>query len=452
MSGCLKPLRCGLIGRKLSHSFSPLIHSFAGNYDYRLIEIEPENADDFILNGEYDCINVTIPYKENAYRLCDELSEEARMIGAVNTLVRRGGKLFGYNTDFYGFKATFERMGINPSGKKCVVLGSGGASKMAVYALKTMSAEAVAVVSRSGVVNYVNVYDECRDAEIIVNTTPKGMYPEADESPLDISKFGRCEFVFDLIFNPSVTRLLYDAGRCGIKTAGGLYMLVAQGLKAGELFTGNIFEAGLADKVYAKVTEQTMNLVLIGMPGCGKSSVGREAAKLLQREFVDVDEFIENEEGRTIPEIFRSQGEAAFREIETKATERICKRSGLVIATGGGVVTRPDNYFWLACNGVVCYLKRPLEELTDEGRPVSQSKGIKKIYEERRGFYETWCDFSVESFGDGSYDSDKYVYHDCFEHIQSEGESEDRSAEVIKARALAVCDGWRDVLKRCTET
>ena len=204
-------LRCGLLGRKLGHSFSPLIHSFVGNYSYELFEVEPENADDFIKNGEYDCINVTIPYKENAYRLADVLSEDAKAIGAVNTLVRRDGKLYGYNTDYFGFIALLCINDIKPSGKKCLVLGTGGAAKMVCYALNKLNATTVTSVSRSGEINYSNVYEKCADAEIVINTTPVGMYPEISNSPVEISRFSKCEAVVDIIYNPSVTKLLFSS-------------------------------------------------------------------------------------------------------------------------------------------------------------------------------------------------------------------------------------------------
>ncbi len=389
-------LKCGLLGRHLTHSFSPLIHSFAGDYSYKLFEIEPENADDFIRNGDYDCINVTIPYKENAYRVCDVLSEEAKEIKAVNTVCRKGGRLCGFNTDYFGFIALLKKYEIEVTDKKCIVLGSGGASKMAVYALGKLGAKSVTVISRSGAANYDNVYDICADTEVVINTTPVGMYPNVDETPIDISKFTKCEAVCDVIYNPATTRLLYEAKQLGVKTANGLYMLAGQGIKAGSLFTDKELPDSLIDDVCRAVASKTANIVLIGMPGCGKSFVGSIIAEKLGRQFIDIDAEIEKSEKRSIPDIFAKDGEEYFRSIETRVTARFCKQSGLVISTGGGVVTREENHFPVKCNSVVIYIKRDINVLPTDGRPVSQSTPIAEIYNARREKYETWCDFSVE--------------------------------------------------------
>lgn len=389
-------LCCGLLGRKLGHSFSPLIHSFAGEYSYELFEVEPENADDFIKNGEYDCINVTIPYKENAYRLADILSDEAKEIGAVNTLVRRDGKLYGYNTDYFGFVALLKKNNIDPCSKKCLVLGTGGAAKMVCYALKNLNAESITSVSRSGEVNYTNVYEMCADTEIVINTTPVGMYPETSASPVDITLFKKCEAVVDVIYNPSVTKLLFDAKNCGMKTANGLYMLSAQGIKAGEFFTGRTIDNSIIDKVTDAVEQKTKNIILIGMPGCGKSYIGSKVAELTGREFVDLDKAIEEREKRTIPEIFTENGEEYFRKLETAVTAEFCAESGLVIATGGGVVTRDENLFSVKCNSIVCYVKRPLNNLPTDGRPLSQKTSVEVLFEQRKEKYESWSDVSIE--------------------------------------------------------
>lgn len=426
-------MRCGLLGRKLGHSFSPLIHSMMAEYDYQLFEREPEEADDFIRNGPYDAMNVTIPYKENAYRICDVLSKEAEAIGAVNTVVRKDGKLYGYNTDWYGFKGMLEKSGAEPAGRKCLVLGSGGSAKTAVYTLKMMGAASVTIISRSGEENYENLYERHGDAEIIINTTPKGMFPNSGEAALiDIKRFPSCIFVGDLIFNPAMTRLLYEAKRLGIRTSSGygLYMLVLQAVQAYEFFTGNRSEEGIGDKIFRAVEEQTRNLILIGMPGCGKTSVGLALAEKMGRPFVDLDKVIEEREGVTIPEIFAERGEDAFREIEKEVTAEICKQSGLVVSTGGGVVTRPENYFSLACNGLICYLRRPVEGLSTSGRPVSQSRGTAALYEERKAFYEGWCDFFADSL------------EEKVPPEETESEREIRKAKIIKARAERVYDAW----------
>lgn len=389
-------LRCGLLGRKLGHSFSPIIHSFAGEYSYELFEVEPENADEFIRNGAYDCINVTIPYKENAFRCADVLSDEAQAIGAVNTLVRRDGKLYGYNTDYFGFVALLNKNGIDPCGKKCMVLGTGGAAKMVVFALGKLNAKSITSVSRSGEINYENVYTECSDVEIVINTTPVGMYPEISDSPIDISKFEKCEAVVDIIYNPSVTKLLFDAKRCGMKTANGLYMLSAQGIKAGEFFTGRTIPDNVIDRVNVEVERLTKNIVLIGMPGCGKSYIGSEIAEITGKEFVDIDEIIVEREKRPISTIFEKDGEDYFRKIESEITAEFCAKSDLVIATGGGVVTREENLFPVKCNSTVCYIKRPLSNLPTDGRPLSQKTPVEVLFEQRKEKYESWSDISIE--------------------------------------------------------
>lgn len=395
-----KDLVCGLLGRKLGHTFSPLIHKAAGEYRYGIFEREPEDVADFFKNGNYDAINVTVPYKIEALNACDVLSEEAEAIGAVNTVVRKEGRLYGYNTDYFGFVYMLEKAGVSPFGKKCLVLGSGGASKTVVAALSRLGAESVSVVSRSGDVNYDNVYEKCKDAEIIVNTTPVGMFPEINKKPLDISKFALCRFVGDVIYNPAETRLLYEAKALGIKNANGLDMLVAQGVKAAAFFTGrDEMKSELIPEICAEVKKKTVNIVLIGMPGCGKSSVGRLLAEKLGREFVDIDKEIEKRQNCTVPEIFARGGEEEFRRIETEVTEDVCKRSGLVIATGGGVVTRPVNHFSLKCNGFTVYVKRDIENLATDGRPLSAAKGREKLFSERKHLYEGWSDITADNNG-----------------------------------------------------
>jgi shikimate dehydrogenase len=315
-------------------------------------------------------------------------------------VVRKEDRLYGYNTDYFGFVYMLEKAGVSPLGKKCLVLGSGGASKTVVAALSRLGAESVSVVSRSGDVNYDNVYEKCKDAEIIVNTTPVGMFPEVNKKPLDISKFASCEFVGDVIYNPAVTRILYEAKKLGIKTANGLDMLVAQGVKASAFFTGrDEMKSELIPEICAEVKKKTVNIVLIGMPGCGKSSVGRLLAEKLGREFVDIDKEIEKRQNCTVPEIFARGGEDEFRRIETEVTEDVCKRSGLVIATGGGVVTRPVNHFSLKCNGFTVYVKRDIESLATDGRPLSAAKGREKLFSERKHLYEGWGDITADNNG-----------------------------------------------------
>ncbi len=386
----------GLLGRKLSHSLSPEIHSYFGGYGYELFCREPDDIDGLFADSGVTAFNVTIPYKIEAFGRCDILSETAWEIGSVNTIVKKDGKIYGYNTDLYGFEAMVKRAGADFAGKKILILGSGGASRtVSVYCKRAGAAKAV-IISRSGENNYGNLCLH-RDADIIVNTTPVGMYPENGSSPVDLGLFTRLGFVFDLIYNPFRTKLLLDAGRLGIPSSNGLYMLAAQGFRSSELFTGKELDASLIDRAYEGLRKRMLNIILTGMPGCGKSTAGKELAELTGREFADTDAEIEKAAGRTIPEIFESEGESGFRDAESKAVARISKKTGLIIATGGGAVLREENRDSLRQNGIIIYLRRSVDELSGEGRPLSSSREkIQKLYEERRAVYESFADYTVD--------------------------------------------------------
>ena len=386
----------GLLGRKLSHSLSPEIHSYFGDYGYGLFACEPDEIDGLFANPEVTAFNVTIPYKVEAFGRCDILSETAAEIGSVNTVVKRNGKIYGYNTDLYGFEAMVKRAGADFAGKKILILGSGGASRtVSVYCKKAGAGETL-IISRSGENNYGNLHLHA-DADIIVNTTPVGMYPENGCSPVDLRQFRRLEFVIDLIYNPFRTKLLLDAEKLGIPCTNGLYMLAAQGFRSSELFTGNSLDNSLIDRAYDGLSKKMLNIVLIGMPGCGKSTAGGEIAKLTGREFADLDSEIEKARGRTIPEIFDLEGESGFRDAESEATARISKKTGLIIATGGGAVLREKNRDALRQNGITVYLRRSVDELSGEGRPLSSSREkIQRLYEERREVYESFADYTVD--------------------------------------------------------
>ncbi|MDD6043805.1 MAG: shikimate kinase [Eubacteriaceae bacterium] len=387
----------GLIGKKLGHSYSPLIHGKFADYEYELIETEEDNLMTLIESEEYGGFNVTIPYKKTVMDLCDEVSERARNIGSINTVVRsRDGKLKGYNTDYDGFIYLLEKTGISPEGKKCLVLGSGGASLTVQAVLRDLGASQVLVVSRSGEINYENVYEH-DDAQIIINTTPVGMYPENGKTPVTVSRFPKCEGVLDLIYNPNRTKLVLDAMDLGIHASGGLEMLVAQAKVACELFTGFDIEEEVLENVLDEVRRETLNAILIGMPGAGKTTLGAEMAERQGREFVDIDEEIEAQEGMSIPEIFASKGEAYFRKIETEMLEKVCIRNGLVIATGGGVVKNRKNYYIIRQNGTVIWVKRNLDKLATDGRPVSMSMPLEQIYEERKEAYKSWSDYFINN-------------------------------------------------------
>lgn len=389
-------MRCGLIGRKLGHSFSPEIHRELADYPYALYELEPEDVESFVRHGEAEAFNVTIPYKELVLPMMDELSETARRIGSVNTVVRRtDGSLYGDNTDAEGMRCMFSRAGFCMKGKKVLVLGSGGSSRTAVDVLRGLGASPV-VISRSGENHYGNLHLHA-DAAYIVNTTPVGMYPACPARPLDIDLFPRLEGVADIIYNPARTQLLLDAEARGIPCTNGLSMLVSQARAAAEIFLGKAISPEKVEEIIRKIETATQNIILIGMPGCGKSTVGELLAKALDRPFLDADAELSREDGRPVPEIIRTDGEEAFRRKETEVCRRLGMRSGCVIACGGGVVTREENYPLLHQNGRIVYIDRPVEELSCEGRPISQAKSPAVLAAERIPLYRAWCDICVAS-------------------------------------------------------
>ena len=391
-------MRAGLLGRKLPYSFSPRIHSFFGNYSYALFEVEPENLDAFMRSGAFDALNVTIPHKLAVIPYCAELSPAAAGIGSVNTIVRRpDGSLFGDNTDAAGFRAMVRALQLNPAGKKALVLGSGGASRTVCYVLREMGANVI-VVSRSGENNYENLQLHA-DAAVLVNTTPVGTYPDCGVSPVELSHLPHLEAVLDLIYNPARTRLLLDAEARGIPCIGGLTMLVEQARAASERFTGASIPMEKGAEVLKALRAETLNLVLIGMPGCGKSSNGRQLARMLGRRFADADAAIEEKIGMSIPEYFQSHSEAEFRAVETAVLAELGKQSGLVIATGGGCVTRPENRDLLRQNGALIFLQRALSLLPTLGRPLSQANSLEKMYQTRLPLYRAFADAEVENCG-----------------------------------------------------
>ena len=392
-------MRAGLLGRKLGHSFSPRIHAFFGDYAYDLFEVEPEALDAFMKEGAFDALNVTIPYKKSVIPYCAELSESARGIGSVNTLVRRAdGTLFGDNTDAAGFSAMLQRLNVSAAGKKALVLGSGGASLTVQHVLRAAGADPVIVVSRSGADNYENL-DRHADARILVNTTPVGMYPRCGEAPLSLGHLPKLEAVLDVIYNPARTRLLQDAQARGIPCLGGLTMLVEQARAASERFTGASIPAARADAVLSTLQRETQNIVLVGMPGCGKTTVGRLLAEKTGRRFVDTDDLIVERIGCSIPEYFAGHSEAEFRAVEARAIADAGMQSGLVIATGGGCVTREENYPSLHQNGAIFFLMRDLSLLPISGRPLSQRNSPEALYAQRLPLYRRFADCEVENMG-----------------------------------------------------
>lgn len=391
--------RCGLLGRKLGHSYSPRIHEMLADYPYLLYEKEPEQLEDFLLHGDWTGLNVTIPYKKTALPYCAELSPLAEMLGSVNTLVRRAdGSIYGDNTDAYGFERMLARPGIDCRGKKALVLGSGGASVTVQAVLRQAGAEVV-VISRSGPENYENLSRHA-DAKLMVNTTPVGMYPLVGEKPLTLDAFPALEAVLDLIYNPARTELLMQAEERGIPAEGGLFMLVAQAVRAAEQFAEMQVPAERLEQVYECIRSETENIVLIGMPGCGKSTVGAMLAEETGRPLLDADEELAKRLKMPVPAFITRRGEAAFRAEETALLCELGALSGCILSTGGGCVTREENYAHLHRNGRIFWLQRDITLLPTDGRPLSQSEGVRSLYEKRAPLYARFADCVVDNNGD----------------------------------------------------
>ena len=389
----------GLLGRKLGHSWSPSIHKALGLDGYRLIELEQEELPAFLSQKDIGGLNVTIPYKRDVMPLCDEIDEAARKIGSVNTLVRRGdGKLYAWNTDAVGFRWMAARAGIRLAGKKVVILGSGGASLTAQAVARMEGAGEVVVISRGGENNYENLHRHA-DAEIVVNCTPVGMYPAVGVSPVDLAAFHACKGVLDMIYNPRRTALLLQAEALGIPCSDGLPMLVAQAKAAEEHFFEKVIPDSENERILTMLRQEMTNIVLIGMPGCGKTTVGQALAALTGREAIDIDHRIEERAGKPIPEIFAQEGEGAFRTLERQETAEAGKLSGKIILTGGGVVKDERNYAPLHQNGRIYHLLRDLELLPTDGRPLSQSTALAELWAQRAPLYERFRDVPVKNSG-----------------------------------------------------
>lgn len=391
-------MKCGLLGEKLGHSYSPQIHRLLGSYDYQLFEKQPDQIKDFLKNGDFHGLNVTIPYKKAVIPFLSSLSPVAEKLGAVNTVVRReDGSLIGHNTDYFGFRTMVEASGLQLAGKKALILGSGGASNTAVAVMKELGCEVV-VISRSGENNYSNL-DRHSDAAIVVNCTPVGMYPNVDASPISLAHFPVLEGVLDLIFNPARTRLLQEAEDRGIVAMNGLLMLVAQAKESAEWFTGNLIPSDLIGNIHQKLQKQMENIILIGMPGSGKSQIAAVLSQRTGRKVFDSDAEIVAAAGKSIPQIFQQDGEEAFRTLETQALAQLGKQSGIIIATGGGCITRQENYPLLHQNGRILWLKREIELLPTQGRPISQTRDLNELYQARRPLYEAFADEIIDNTG-----------------------------------------------------
>lgn len=391
-------MKTGLLGRKLGHSYSPQIHAHLGDYRYELFEIEPDDVGTFLMTGDFDAINVTIPYKQDVIAYCSELSDAAKRIGAVNTIIRRpDGSLIGHNTDYFGFLSTLERSGLNFNGKKAVIIGNGGASKPVKAALDDLGADTVVISHKDNTPDNLAFH---ADAAILVNATPVGMHPNNGISPVNLDLFPHLEGVFDLIYNPARTKLMLDAEQRGLLVINGLWMLVAQAKESSEWFTGSAISNCVIEPIYQALSSQMENIVLIGMPGSGKSTIGRALAERLGREFVDADTEITKAAGIPIPNIFAQSGEAGFRQIETKVLNDLGKKSGLVISTGGGCVTQEQNYPLLHQNSKIFCLNRNLEQLPTDGRPLSQKGNLEEMYRIRKPMYDRFADYIIDNNGD----------------------------------------------------
>ena len=394
----------GCIGKKLTHSFSKEIHARLADYRYELIELNEDEIPSFFEKKDFEAINVTIPYKQTVIPYLDSVSDIARRIGAVNTIVNRGGKLFGYNTDYFGMKALIERVGLCLQGKKVLVLGTGGTAKTAGVVAHDMGAAEVLTVSRGKTGEYISYEDAVTrhaDAAVIINTTPSGMYPDCEARPIDISAFRRLEGVIDAVYNPLCTNLVLDARERGIKAEGGLYMLVMQAVVAVEKFLGRPIEQSAADRVFAAVYAEKENIVLTGMPGSGKSTVGKRI-RLDGYEFIDTDAEIEKRCGCTIKELMADKGERYFRDLETEVIREVSAVGGRILSTGGGAILREENLRALKRNGRLFFLDAKLSRLrATADRPLSDTEDkLVGLYHERIDIYRKTADVTIPDLGD----------------------------------------------------
>ena len=391
----------GCIGERLGHSFSKEIHNALANYEYTLKELKREELPEFFRNKDFKAINVTIPYKQDVIEYLDWISEEAKSINAVNTIVNKNGKLYGYNTDFYGLKALIERENVSLKGKKVVILGSGGTSNTAFAVANYLAALSVLKVSRNkkdGYITYEELYEKYSDCEIVINTTPCGMYPKTGVSAVDLDKLPKVEAVFDAVYNPLNSKLVLDSKAKNITATGGLYMLVSQAAYAVEKFIDLPVDCNKVEEIFKNLYKQKMNIALIGMPASGKTTVGKELSEKLNKNFVDSDDEIVKAENKEILEIFEKFGEDYFRNIEKNVIKELSILNSQIISTGGGAVLNPENIENLKGNSRVYFLDRPLDMLiTSSDRPLSSNRvDLEKRYNERYELYKSSADIIVD--------------------------------------------------------
>ena len=394
-------MQYGLIGEKLSHSFSKEIHESLASYTYELCEIERENLAHFLKKREFCAINVTMPYKKEVIPYLDEVSPIANELQAVNCIVNKNGKLFGYNTDYFGMRDLILRSRIDIAGKKILILGTGGTSRTSSLVCKDLCAREVIRVSRAkkdGAITYEEACEKHFDADVIINTTPVGMYPNSCDFPINIDKFTNLCAVFDAIYNPLCTQLVLDAKSKNIHAEGGLYMLVSQAVHAVELFIDTKYDSGKTDEIFNKVLKEKENIVLIGMPSSGKTTVGKALSESLKRELIDLDDEIVKKIGCEISDFFKTHTETDFRDIETQITKEISKRNGIIITTGGGCILRNENVNALRQNGKLYFLDRSLKNLTPtDSRPLaSKVSDVENLYNKRYSIYLATCDKKID--------------------------------------------------------
>ena len=390
-------MRYGLIGEKLGHSFSKDIHERIADYTFDLIPLSKEEFKTFMEKKEFTALNVTIPYKKDVIPYLDEMDEHAKAIGAVNTIVNRDGKLKGYNTDFTGFLYMVKKHNVHMEGKKVLIIGNGGASAAIQAVVQHESAGSmviVDVVPGNGAISYDEMFSSHLDAEIIINTSPIGMYPGIGNAPIDISMFHKCEAVLDVIYNPILTRLCFEAQEMDIKRVNGLEMLIAQAKQSVEFFLDKSIDDQIIDDIYQDMLRERCNIVLIGMPSAGKTTIGKMLENRMQKEFIDLDDIIIEKAGKSIPEIFEESGEAGFRAIETEAAIEVSKLNNKIIATGGGTIKHKVNMDYLRQNGITIFIDRDVDKLisSDPNRPLSKSTdALEKMHAERLPLYQKYA-------------------------------------------------------------
>ncbi len=410
----------GCIGEKLGHSFSKEIHNALADYDYSLKELKPQELPDFFSRRDFKAINVTIPYKQDVIEHLDWISDEARAINAVNTIVNKDGKLYGFNTDYYGLKALIEREEVSLENKKVVVLGSGGTSNTAFAVAKDMNSKEVLKVSRTsreGYITYEELYEKHNDCEVVINTTPCGMFPKINVSAVDLNKLPDVTAVFDAVYNPLKSKIILDAKKKNITAVGGLYMLVSQAAFAVEKFIDAPVDSEKVEKIFQSLYKDKMNIVLIGMPSSGKTTVGKAISEKLCKDFTDSDEEIVRSAGKSIPDIFADDGESVFRSIEKDVIKTLSMKNSQIISTGGGVILNDENIEVLKGNGRVYFLDRPLEKLvTTSDRPLSSNRSdLEKRYRERYELYKRAADVVID--GSGTVDEvAKLIEDDYYEY------------------------------------